>query len=149
LTDDFSGTADLGSALEATWAVINDPAAIGRILPNAESVASDGAGGLNIVVAVKQFLMTVRVDLHATWHDVEPLHHLRLQLDGRPRGLGGALHLSVPVDLEPIASGTRVGYRGVLELEGSVASFRRQLEEILREQVASLVRAVEREANRG
>ncbi len=149
MTDDFSGMADLTSALEPTWAVINDPAAIGRILPNAESVAPDGAGGLNIVVAVKQFLMTVRVDLHATWHDVEPPHHLRLQLDGRPRGLGGALHLSVPVDLEKISSGTRVGYRGALELEGSVVSFRRQLEEVLREQVASLVRAVEREASRG
>jgi len=149
LTDDFSGTADLGSAVEATWAVISDPGAIGRILPNAESVAPDGAGGLNIVVAVKQFLMTVRVDLHATWHDVEPPNHLRLQLDGRPRGLGGALHLSVPVDLEEISSGTRVSYRGALELEGSVVSFRRQLEEVLREQVASLVRAVEREASRG
>jgi carbon monoxide dehydrogenase subunit G len=148
LTDDFAGAADLRSGLEATWAVISDPVAISRILPEAESVALDGAGGLNVVVAVKQFLMTVRVDLQVTWHEAQPPHHVRLQLDGRPRGLGGALHLSVPIDLESTPPGTRLTYQGLLELEGSLGSVRRQIQDALKFQVDSLVRAVEREASK-
>jgi carbon monoxide dehydrogenase subunit G len=147
LTDEFVGSADLSSSPAATWAVLDDPAAIGRILPNCESITPDGSGGLDVVVAVQQMFMTVRLDLHVTWHDRIPPTSLRLQLDGRPRGLGGALHLAVPVELVPIPSGTRVAYHATLTLEGALGSVRKQVADGLKLQVDRLLQAVEREAN--
>ena len=146
MTDEFSGSAELSSSPEATWAVIANPAAVGRILPDCESVAADGSGGLNVVVAVRQLFMAVRIDLHITWHDAEPTHHLRLELNGKPRGLGGALRLSVPLDIDARSTGSHVAYRATLELDGSLASFRQQVSKGLQAQVDRLLRAVEREA---
>ncbi len=146
MTDEFAGSHELRSSPEATWAVIDDPAAVGRILPDCESVAPDGSGGLNVVVAIRQMLMTVRVDLHVTWHDQDPPRHLRLNLDGRPRGLGGTLHLVVPLELEPTTSGCRLTYQATLELDGSLGSFRSQVRNGLKLQVDRLVQAVEQAA---
>ncbi|HEY7828712.1 MAG TPA: SRPBCC domain-containing protein [Candidatus Limnocylindrales bacterium] len=146
MTDEFSGSVELSTSPEATWAVITNPLAVGRILPDCESVAPDGSGGLNVVVAVRQLFMTVRMDLHITWHDPQPIHHLRLELKGKPRGLGGALRLSVPLELEPSPAGTRIAYRATLELDGSLSSFRGQVSKGLQAQVDHLIRAVEREA---
>jgi carbon monoxide dehydrogenase subunit G len=146
LSDEFSGSAQLSTSPEATWAVISDPLAVGRILPDCESVAPDGSGGLNVVVAIHQLFMTVRMDLHITWHDAEPTHHLRLELDGKPRGLGGALRLSVPLELQPSPAGSLVSYQATLTLDGSLSSFRGQVSKGLQAQVDRLIRAVEREA---
>lgn len=109
-------------------------------------MAPDGSGGLNVVVAVHQLFMTVRMDLHITWHDPQPIHHLRLELNGKPRGLGGALRLSVPLELESSPAGTRIAYRATLELDGALSSFRGQVSKGLQAQVDHLIRAVEREA---
>jgi carbon monoxide dehydrogenase subunit G len=146
LTDDFSGIVEIATSPEATWPVIQDPAALGRALPDCESIKPDGSGGLNVVVAVKQMFMTVRIDLHVTYHDLDEPHHLRLDLDGVPRGLGGALHLSVPIEMTATPGGSRVHYRGSLALEGMLTSFRKQVLEGLRSQVDHLVRNIEREA---
>ena len=146
MTDEFSGTVQIATTPEATWAVIQDPAALGRALPDCESIVPDGSGGLKIVVAIKQMFMTVRVDLHVTYHDLERPHHLRLDLDGTPRGLGGALHLSVPIEMSPTPTGARVDYKGSLELEGMLTSFRKQVREGLQAQLDRLVRNIEREA---
>ena len=43
--------------------------------------------------------MTVRSDVVATLHDADPPRHLRLVLEGRPRGLGGSFRLDVPFDI--------------------------------------------------
>ena len=146
MTDEFSGTVQIATSPEATWAVIEDPLALGRALPDCESITADGSGGLNVVVAIKQMFMTVRVDLHVTWHDMDRPKHLRLELTGQPRGIGGALRLSVPIEITPVASGAQVDYRGALELEGTLTSFRKQVREGLHAQVDRLVRNIEREA---
>ena len=99
MTDEFSGTVDIATSPQATWAVIEDPLALGRALPDCESIASDGSGGLKVVVAIRQAFMTVRVDLHVTWHDMDRPKHLHLELTGQPRGIGGALRLSVPIEI--------------------------------------------------
>lgn len=149
MTDEFSGSVQIGTSPEATWAVMQDPAALGRALPDCESIASDGSGGLKIVVAIKQMFMTVRVDLHVTYHDLDQPHHLRLDLDGKPRGLGGALSLVVPIEITAIPTGSRIDYHGTLELEGMLASFRKQVREGLQAQLDQLVRNIEREAKAG
>ncbi len=150
MTDEFSGSVDIATSPEATWLVIEDPLALGRALPDCESIAPDGAGGLNVVVAIKQMFMTVRVDLHVTWHDLDQPKHLRLELTGQPRGFSGTLRLSVPIEIAALATGgTRVDYRGSLELEGALSSFRKQVREGLHVQVDRLVRNLEREATAG
>jgi carbon monoxide dehydrogenase subunit G len=149
LTDEFAGTVEIATSPGATWAVIGDPLALGRALPDCESITPDGSGGLKVVVAIKQMFMTVRVDLHVTYHDLDQPHHLRLDLDGRPRGIGGALHLSVPIEITAIPTGAKVDYRGSLELEGTLTSFRKQVREGLHAQVDRLVRNIEREAAKG
>jgi len=147
LTDEFTGTVQIATSPEATWTVIEDPLALGRALPDCESITADGTGGLNVVVAIKQMFMTVRVDLHVTWHDMDRPKHLRLELTGQPRGIGGALRLSVPIEIAPLPDGgARVDYRGSLELEGTLSSFRKQVREGLHTQVDRLVRNIEREA---
>ena len=146
MTDEFSGTVEIATSPEATWAVIEDPLALGRALPDCESIASDGSGGLKVVVAIKQMFMTVRVDLHVTYHDLDRPHHLRLDLDGRPRGIGGALAPVRPDRDHGDPTGARVDYRGTLELEGTLTSFRKQVREGLQAQVDRLVRNIEREA---
>src|ERR1019366_2628883 len=117
LTDEFSGTVEIAKSPQAAWAVIEDPLALGRALPGCESITPDGSGGLNVVVAIKQMFITVRVDLHVTYHDLDRPHHLRLALGGHPRGIGGALRLSVPIDIVPVPTGAQVDYHGTLELE--------------------------------
>ena len=149
MTDDFSGSVEIVTSPEATWPVIQDPAALGRALPDCESIKPDGTGGLNVVVAVKQMFMTVRIDLHVTYHDLEEPHHLRLDLDGKPRALGGALRLTVPIEISAIPTGARVDYKGTLELEGMLNSFRKQVREGLQAQLDRLVRNIEREAKAG
>ena len=149
MTDEFSGTVEIATSPEAAWAVIEDPLALGRALPGCESITPDGSGGLNVVVAIKHMFMTVRVDLHVTYHDLDRPHHLRLALDGHPRGIGGALRLSVPIDIVPIPTGAQVDYHGTLELEGTLTSFRKQVREGLQVQVDRLVRNVEREVKAG
>jgi carbon monoxide dehydrogenase subunit G len=149
LTDEFSGTVEIATSPEAAWAVIEDPLALGRALPGCESITPDGSGGLNVVVAIKQMFITVRVDLHVTYHDLDRPHHLRLALDGHPRGIGGALRLSVPIDIVPVPTGAQVDYHGTLELEGTLTSFRKQVREGLQVQVDRLVRNVEREVKAG
>ena len=150
MTDEFSGSVEIATSPEATWLVIEDPLALGRALPDCESIASDGAGGLNVVVAIKQMFMTVRVDLHVTWHDLDRPKHLRLELTGQPRGFSGTLRLSVPIEITALPTGgARVDYRGSLELEGALSSFRKQVREGLHVQVDRLVRNLEREAAAG
>ena len=149
MTDEFSGRVALSTSPEATWAVIQDPDALGRALPDCESIVPDGSGGLNVVVTIKQMFMTVRVDLHVTYHDLDRPHHLRLDLDGKPRGLGGALRLVVPIEITPTPTGSQVDYQATLELEGTLASFRKQVREGLQLQVERLVRNVEHEAAAG
>lgn len=146
MTDEFSGTVEVATSPEAIWTVLEDPLALGRALPDCESILPDGSGGLNVVVAIKQMFMTVRVDLHVTYHDMDRPHHLRLELTGQPRAIGGSLRLSVPIEITPISSGARVDYRGSLELAGTLASFRKQVREGLHIQVDRLVRNLEREA---
>lgn len=149
MTDEFSGSVEIATSPEATWAVVEDPVALGRALPDCESITPDGSGGLNVVVAIKQMFMTVRVDLHVTYHDLQRPTHLRLDLTGQPRGIGGLLRLSVPIDIVPTPTGSRIDYRGSLELEGTLTSFRKQVREGLQAQVDRLVRNLEREAAAG
>jgi carbon monoxide dehydrogenase subunit G len=137
---------------EAVWALIEDPASLARVLPGAESVVADGPGRLRGVVATRIQFLTVRADVVAAFHDADPPRHLRLQLDGRPRGLAGSFTVSVPFDLVardgPGGPGTEteITYAVDLQVTGRLATFGAPLlRDTMRRQIAALVANVDRE----
>ena len=109
------------------WAILQDPTALGRVLPDAESVVPDGPGRVRAVLASKIGFFTVRADVVARFVDPEPPHRVRLELDGVARGMSGDLHASIPFDLValPSVSGvarTDVRYSIALDMTGRLAA---------------------------
>jgi 2-furoyl-CoA dehydrogenase large subunit len=146
----------------AVWAIIEDPAALARVLPGAESVEATGPGGFRGVLAARIQFLTIRADVEATLSDADPPRHLRLQLRGRPRGLAGSFEVSIPFDLREVeapagpapAGATPAGPTGATEISyavdlmvtGRLASFGAPLlRDTLRRQVATLVQNLDRE----
>lgn len=134
---------------EAVWAIIEDAEALGRVLPGAESIVATGPGTFRGVLATKLQFLTVRADVNAEFHDADPPRHLRLRLDGRPRGLAGSFTVSIPIDLQPVegaAPATEVRYSIELNVTGRLATFGAPLlRDTLRRQIAALVQNVDGE----
>jgi carbon monoxide dehydrogenase subunit G len=150
VTEPTVDTVEVAALPAEIWAILDDPAALGRILPGCESITREAPDRYVAVLASKVQFMTVRSDVVATLHDADPPHHLRLVLEGRPRGLGGSFRCEVPFDIEPNGSaGSRVAYSVGLTLGGSLAGFGgAMLTDTLRGQVGELVRNIEREVAR-
>lgn len=132
----------IAASAEAIWAVIEDPAALARVLPGAESVVRDGPTRFHGVMMSRIQFMTIRADITAELFDAIPPHHLRLDIEGRPRGLAGHFRVSVPFDLLPEGSrtDTKVQYSIDLTVSGRLAAFGEPiLRETLRRQVEELV----------
>lgn len=141
---------EIAGSPTAIWSVIEDPDALARVLPGAESLVPDGPGRWRGVLATKVGFMTVRADATATMNDARPPEHLRLEIDGRPRGLAGSFRASVPFDLTALVDDrTAVTYEVDLTVGGRLAAFGAPLlRDTLRRQVAELVRNLERELAR-
>ena len=138
------------------WALLDDSAALARVLPGAESIVATGEGTFHGVLASKLQFLTVRADVDAVFRDADPPRHLRLDMAGRPRGLAGSFTVSVPFDLTPVVEPdspdvsdvpeTEVTYSVDLHVTGRLASFGAPLlRETLRRQVAVLLANVDRE----
>jgi carbon monoxide dehydrogenase subunit G len=141
---------------EEVWSIIDDPDALARVLPGAESIVRTGPGRFRGVLATRIQVLTVRAEVEAAFHDADPPHHLRLRLDGRPRGLAGSFTVEVPFDLaarggdrddgsqaDPV---TEVSYRVDLTVTGRLATFGAPLlRDTMRRQIAQLVVNVDRE----
>lgn len=147
MTEPAVDTIEVAASPAEIWAILDDPAALGRILPGCESIAREAPDRYVAVLASKVQFMTVRSDVVATLHDADPPRHVRLVLEGRPRGLGGSFRCEVPFDIEAHgAAGARVTYSVGLTLGGSLAGFGgAMLTDTLRRQVGELVRNIERE----
>ena len=65
----------------------------------------DGPDGFRAVLSSKVAFITVRVDVVARYEEVDRPRHLRLVLDGSPRGLSGSFHVEIAVDISPIEDG--------------------------------------------
>ena len=141
---------------EAVWALIEDPLALARVLPGAESIVATGDGRFHGVLASKMQFLTVRADVDAVFRDADPPRHLRLEMSGRPRGLAGSFVVSVPFDLTAVADPgsprriairvTEVSYAVDLQVTGRLASFGAPLlRDTLRRQVEVLLANVDRE----
>jgi 2-furoyl-CoA dehydrogenase large subunit len=141
------GTAAISASPEAIWAILHDPAALARILPGVESLEPEGPDRFRGVIAAKAGFFTVRADVTAALLDADPPRHVRLELTGRVRSIGGEFVASVPLDLTPIGDGqTRVDYTVDVQLTGQLERMGgSRIGDGLRSQVAELVRNVERE----
>jgi 2-furoyl-CoA dehydrogenase large subunit len=147
MTEPIVDSVEVRASPEAIWAMLDDPDALARILPGCESIVREAPDRFVAVIASKVRFMTIRSDVVATLHEADPPRHLRLQLEGRPRGLGGSFRVSIPFDIEPRAPNrSRVTYSVALELSGSLAAFGgAALTEPLRAQIGELIRNAERE----
>ncbi|HZC33505.1 MAG TPA: SRPBCC domain-containing protein [Candidatus Bathyarchaeia archaeon] len=140
---------------DAIWALLEDPAALARVLPGAESIVATGDGSFHGVLASKLQFLTIRADVDAVFREADPPRHLRLEMAGRPRGLAGSFTVSVPFDLSGMvasspagssATATEVNYAVDLQVTGRLASFGAPLlRDTLRRQVAVLLANVDRE----
>jgi 2-furoyl-CoA dehydrogenase large subunit len=150
MTDPIVDTVEVDASPEAIWAILDDPVALGRILPGCESIVRETPDRFSAVVASKVKFMTVRSDVTATLLEADPPRHLRLVLEGRPRGLGGSFRLDVPFDIAPLGPGrSSVDYSVGLELSGSLRGFGGPtLTDALRHQVGELVQNIENELPR-
>lgn len=142
-----SETVTIGAARERIWGLFDDPAALQRVLPGCESLSTVEPGRYTAVVATRAGFITVRADTTVELRDVSRPTSLRLAIDGRPRGIGGEFHVSVPIELEELGARlTKVTYEVALELSGRIASLGGSLVgNALHGQVTDLIRNVERE----
>lgn len=105
------------------------------------------------VLASKLQFLTLRADVEARILDIERPDRLRLEIDGRPRGLVGAFRASIPIELRAADSdepGTIVQYEVSLTTSGRLAAFGAPiLRDTFRRQVAELVANLERELGSG
>jgi carbon monoxide dehydrogenase subunit G len=147
VTDPVVDTVEVGASPERIWAMLDDPEALARILPGCESIVREAPDRFAAVIASKVRFMTIRSDVVATLLEADRPRHVRLQLEGRPRGLGGSFHVSIPFDIEALGPNrSRVAYSVSLDLSGSLAAFGgAALAEPLRAQIGELVRNAERE----
>jgi 2-furoyl-CoA dehydrogenase large subunit len=141
-------TATIAASPETIWAILHDPAALARVLPGVESREPDGPDRFRGVLVAKAGFFKIRADVIAWLLDADPPRHVRLELAGRVRGIGGEYVASVPLDLTPIEEGrTRVDYTVGVELTGALARMGgSKIGDGLRSQVDDLIRNVEREA---
>jgi carbon monoxide dehydrogenase subunit G len=132
---------------ERLWPVFEDAAALARVLPGCERLESLAPGVYRGVLASKLQFLTLRADVDARILDVERPDRLRLEIDGRPKGLAGGFRASIPIELVPAdRSGTLVRYSVALSTTGRLATFGAPiLRDTFRRQVAQLVANLERE----
>ncbi len=143
-------TVPVAAAREAIWALLDDPAGLARVLPGAESLVADGPDRWTGVLASKVGFLTIRADAVAQVVDVRRPEHMRLEIEGRPRGLAASFHASIPFDLAETATGTQVAYAVDLTVTGRLAAFGLPLlRDTLRKQVAQLVANLDRELAAG
>jgi uncharacterized protein len=128
--------------------IIDDPEALARVLPGAESLVPDGPGRWRGVLATRVGFMTVRADAVATLVEEDDPDRLRIEIDGRPRGLAGSFRAVIPFSLEPVGTDrTAISYAVDLTVSGRLASFGAPiLRDTLRRQVGALVGNLERMA---
>ncbi len=126
------------------WPIFVDAAKLGRVLPGCEELEAISPGTFRGVLATRLQFLTIRADVTARIVAPEPPDRLRLELDGRPRGLAGGFRAVIPIDLEDVDGGTIVHYRLELTTTGRLASFGAPLmRDAFRRQVASLVANLE------
>ena len=133
------------------WPVFDDAGLLARVLPGCEHLEAVEPHVYRGVLASRLQFLTMRADVTARVLDVRAPDALRLEIDGRPRGLAGSFRASIDIgfgiDAEP---GTVVTYEVALTTSGRLSAFGAPLlRDTFRRQVADLVANIERELGDG
>lgn len=144
----------LSAPRDRVWSVVDDPAALQRVLPGCEELVPEGPGRYRATMRTRLQFMTLRMQGTAELQDVRRPDHLRLEISGRPVGLVGSFVVSVPVDLTETGAVTSARYSVDLRLTGRLAAFglpilRSTVKGQVRELVANLERELVAEAPQG
>jgi carbon monoxide dehydrogenase subunit G len=139
---------------EQVWAFLWDADALARVLPGCDSISAEGPGRYRAAIRVRVPLFTVRGDVVAELHDPVAPREVALTLDGTTRGLGGTIHVRLPIALEPTASPdgalTLVRYDVEVVATGAIGAFGPSvLRDALVDEVAGLAVNIEREIAAG
>ena len=127
------------------WPVFRDAELLRRVLPGCERLEATEDGSFVGVLATKLQFLTLRADVTARVLDPLPPGRLRLELDGRPRGLAGNFRALIPIELDDAGSATDIHYQLDLTTSGRLATFGTPiLRDSFRKQVATLVANLER-----
>jgi carbon monoxide dehydrogenase subunit G len=130
---------------ETLWPVFDDAVALARVLPGCEQLETVAPHVYRGVLASKLQFLTLRADVIATLVDRQPPDRLRLELDGKPRGLAGGFRAAIPIELAEQADGTQIHYTVDLTTSGRLATFGAPiLRDSFRKQVATLIDNLER-----
>jgi carbon monoxide dehydrogenase subunit G len=126
------------------WEAFGDAGLLARILPGCESLAATGAGTYRGVIATRLQFLTLRADVTATLADPQPPDAIRLELDGKPRGLAGGFRALIPMELAAADDGTTIHYTVDLTTSGRLAAFGAPiLRDSFRKQVVTLIANLE------
>jgi len=139
---------------EQVWAFLWDADALARVLPGCESIRAEGPGRYRAALKVRVPLFTIRGDVVAELHDPIAPREVVLTLDGTTRGLGGTLHVRLPIALErtesPDGQITLVRYHVEVAATGAIGAFGPAvLRDALVDEVAGLAVNIEREIAAG
>jgi len=127
------------------WEAFADADMLAKVLPGCETLTATGDGAFKGVLATKLQFLTLRADVIATLVDRQPPDRLRLELDGKPRGLAGGFRAAIPIELAEQADGTQIHYTVDLTTSGRLATFGAPiLRDSFRKQVATLIDNLER-----
>jgi len=127
------------------WDAFGDADLLAQVLPGCETLTATRDGAFRGVIATKLQFLTLRADVIATLADREPPDRLRLELDGKPRGLAGGFRAVIPIELAEDADGTRIHYTVDLATSGRLATFGAPImRDSFRKQVATLIANLER-----
>jgi len=130
---------------ERIWPVFHDADRLAAVLPGCESLEETGPGAFRGLLATRLQFLTLRADVTARLADLAPPDHLRLEIEGRPRGLTGGFRAEIPIELGERGGQTDVAYRVDLTTSGRLATFGAPiLRDTFRKQVATLIANLER-----
>src|SRR5947207_13134750 len=119
-------TATVAASPEDVWSILEDPAALRRVLPGIESLEADGPDRYRGVLAAKTMFLTVRADVVLALLEPDRPRHVVLDLAGQTRGISGAFTVRAPLDLSPLPDGgTRIDYSVDVDVTGQIANFGR------------------------
>jgi len=138
-------TVEVGVVRGRIWEAFGDAELLARVLPGCETLSATGPGHYRGVLATRLQFLTLRAEVTATVADPVPPDTLRLELDGRPRGLAGGFRAIIPIELFETVAGTRIHYVVDMTTSGRLATFGAPiLRDSLRKQVATLIANLER-----
>jgi carbon monoxide dehydrogenase subunit G len=133
------------------WPVFDDAQLLARVLPGCEQLEAIEPHVYRGILATKLQFLTMRAEVTARVLDIRMPDALRLEIDGRPRGLAGSFRASIQIGLDvDDEPGTIVTYQVALTTSGRLSAFGAPLlRDTFRRQVGDLVANIERELGDG